>query len=136
METVIRDLQGNPIPKYIKEVVIHRYKHFKGKEYFLYGAGVCYSEQAFYAIYGSEPKHDGIAQKWCRHSETEHPYWISPSNELIPLYIADLETGRNSVVEQQIIQAAAENKLWIRPLEMFFGYTEVDGKKIRRFERI
>lgn len=38
-----------------------------------------------------------------------------------------------------IYEALYENavsKLWARPLELFLGFVEVGGKKVRRFERV
>lgn len=55
-------------------------------------------------------------------------------NEYLVLHIArHSETLEEYVVYQALY---GERGIWIRPLEMFLGTKEVDGKQVLRFEEI
>lgn len=45
------------------------------------------------------------------------------------------ETLEDMVLYEPLYEDSSA-KLWVRPLEMFLGEVEVDGKKIKRFEFI
>ncbi len=50
------------------------------------------------------------------------------------LYLAKhSETEETMVVYQKLY---GEHDIWVRPLEMFLDYKEVDGKLVKRFEVI
>lgn len=40
------------------------------------------------------------------------------------------ETGEKMVVYRSL----KTGELWVRPIEMFLGYKEINGEKVRRFE--
>ncbi len=48
------------------------------------------------------------------------------------------ETSEEFVVYQALYDSKkiGKNALWIRPLKMFLEEVEVDGKKVKRFEKI
>lgn len=55
-------------------------------------------------------------------------------NEYLVLYVAKhSETLEYMVVYQALY---GERGIWVRPLEMFMGQKEVDGRLVNRFEEI
>lgn len=66
-----------------------------------------------------------------RHSETEEPYLVFENG-----MIERAESMLDLIPEQfeLVMQNAQKSGLWIRPLEMFYGYKEMDGRYVRRFD--
>jgi hypothetical protein len=63
-----------------------------------------------------------------------HKYRHFKGNEYLVLYLAKhSETLEDLVVYQALY---GERGIWVRPLEMFLGQKEVDGKWVNRFEEI
>ena len=44
--------------------------------------------------------------------------------------------GKHTETMEDMVVYQDDNHVWIRPLEMFEEEIEIDGKKIKRFERI
>lgn len=48
-----------------------------------------------------------------------------------------LMTGKHSETEEEmVVYTNANDEVWIRPADMFFGNVIVDGKELRRFEKV
>ncbi len=48
-----------------------------------------------------------------------------------------LGAARHSETEEEfVVYASASGEWWVRPREMFFGTTVVDGREVRRFARV
>jgi hypothetical protein len=108
-----------------------QYRHFKGNLYTLLDVGYCLDDNKFYAIY-RRTDHPSNNWSYARHSETEEIYGLEPDGSILKNGLFE----GNKTHHEAIIEDAIESGLWIRPLEMFFGYKEVDGKQVRRFERV
>lgn len=98
-----------------------QYRHFKGNLYTLINVGKCPKDNEFYAIYKNDDHPSSRKFGVCRHSETMEIYYAYPSGYIDKW---DFET---------VIEDAEKTGLWIRPLDMFFGYHE---SGVRRFEMV
>lgn len=48
-----------------------------------------------------------------------------------------LGVARHSETEEElVVYSSASGEWWVRPKEMFFGSTMVDGQEVRRFTKI
>ena len=48
-----------------------------------------------------------------------------------------LGVARHSETEEElVVYSSASGEWWVRPKEMFFGSTTVDGQEVQRFTRI
>lgn len=106
--------------------MIQQYRHYKGNLYTLFDVGRCREENEFYAIYKRSDHPSTAEWGWCRHSENLDVYFVDHNGEI---------DGRQKYEElpEGIRKSVDESGLWIRPLEMFFGYHE---SGVRRFERV